>query len=593
MKVHPYRFLKYCTTLLVLLLLVTNCEKDSIIEQFPQEPNFVETLSFEQLQNDKKFSEAFKAFKLNTLDQKFNKSFSNTQKTEDYTPNFSIDLSTINKIEKEHATTYTFIVDDDAELPPFAFKNLVLEVTEEQTHGYFITYYPTQDYIRNKIYDENTEFETHISVTPFEEDIEALLNYITQSQSDNSNATTSYGSDCKKYYVIETICAANKHWPGESCQLTGSQRAQSYYFWVLDDGCYSNVDGGGNFVGPPINLNGNQNVSSGSGLGGSNTPGFHTGSTVPNTPAGIGGINSNLLQVLLDFNPSGYYPNSHYFNYLKNVSSFANTTGALDLGTLLHNYGGNSTLTNDQLEQVAQKAKEILAIMAKNNFVGIDQYTTTEQEIIARNSLFIGFLPSMVGLHLELPDTPEEWKEFADIFIEVMKEVVPDLIPGISELNSLKNSIEAFNQSDYSGATLELASAMVGILPVGKALKLIKKAGKLIGKSTKIFKIYIKLYKLNKPLARGFKKVIKDSNKMSHIFDPKHKLTNLVNKTGGEKEALLKAVNKVQELGLDNQISAGTFQKFTNIDVFGELVTINLFKDASGDIVRISNMFKP
>lgn len=32
MKVHPYRFLKYCTTLLVLLLLVTNCERDTIME---------------------------------------------------------------------------------------------------------------------------------------------------------------------------------------------------------------------------------------------------------------------------------------------------------------------------------------------------------------------------------------------------------------------------------------------------------------------------------------------------------------------------------------------------------------------------------
>ena len=39
MKVHPYRFLKYCTTLLVLMLLVTNCERDTHFETPKLEDN--------------------------------------------------------------------------------------------------------------------------------------------------------------------------------------------------------------------------------------------------------------------------------------------------------------------------------------------------------------------------------------------------------------------------------------------------------------------------------------------------------------------------------------------------------------------------
>ncbi len=39
MKVHPYRFLKYCTSLLVLLLLVTNCEQEHEVETLAQNNN--------------------------------------------------------------------------------------------------------------------------------------------------------------------------------------------------------------------------------------------------------------------------------------------------------------------------------------------------------------------------------------------------------------------------------------------------------------------------------------------------------------------------------------------------------------------------
>ena len=505
MRPNLIRLLKHCVTLFCLTLLVSTCERDPVVEPVPQEPNFAEKLSFEQLQSDQKFSEAFKSFKLNTVDKKFNKAPSVFQETEDYAPGFSIDLNTIVKIEKDHATTYTFVIEDDSDLPPYAFKNLVLEVTEQHTHGYFITYYPTQNYIRNKIFDDNAEFETHISVTPFEEDVEALLDYIKQSPTPSSDkATTSYDSSCQRYYVIETMCAANKHWPGESCQLTGSQRAQSYYFLVFDDGCYDGSGGGSSFVGPPINLDGDQNISSGSGLGGSsNPPGFHSGSTIPNTPAGIGGINHNLLQTLLNFEPYGYYAKSHYFNYLRNVSRFANSTGALDLGSLLYNYGSNSALSNAQLAQVTQKAKEILAIMAKNNFVGIDQYTTTEQEVIARNSLFIGFLPSVNILQNYWPRSDEEWATIGALFAQFLPELALGFVPGSSIVDVVKGAQE--------GSVVAVSLGIAGVIVDAFGASVFKGLSKVIKISEKVFKIFRLTYQVSSTVGRGLKAGLKAS----------------------------------------------------------------------------------
>ena len=49
MKVHPYRFLKYCTILLVLLLLVTNCERDTVFEKQEQSPFKNSIVTYNQL----------------------------------------------------------------------------------------------------------------------------------------------------------------------------------------------------------------------------------------------------------------------------------------------------------------------------------------------------------------------------------------------------------------------------------------------------------------------------------------------------------------------------------------------------------------
>jgi hypothetical protein len=98
--------------------------------------------------------------------------------------------------------------------------------------------------------------------------------------------------------------------------------------------------------------------------------------------------------------------------------------------------------------------------------------------LVVQNSLFINFLPSLKDLGIQLPQTSEEWQEFGEILIEVMYEIIPDLIPGIAELNSLKNAVSAFNSGNYTDGSSELAFAIIGVFPAGKIMKALAKFAK-------------------------------------------------------------------------------------------------------------------
>ena len=122
-------------------------------------------------------------------------------------------------------------------------------------------------------------------------------------------------------------------------------------------------------------------------------------------------------------------------------------------------------------------------------------------------------------------------------------------------------------------------------------MKALAKFAKLAKKTAKIFKVYLKLFKLNKYLARGFKKVISEPNTMNKIFASHHNLDILINKTGGKKEALLAAFNRVQELGLTGALPANVGKTFSVL-VNGESLKVNLYKFSNG-IIQISDMWKP
>lgn len=497
----------------VLLFLGCNPELNDIAshteEQYQGE--LIKIVSFEQIKNDPLFSKAFNDFKLNSLNIQFKGKSSSSS-------GLKIHLNSINKIVKENVITYTFLVEDsNKKLPPLAFKNLVLEITPNKTHGYFITYFPTNEYITNKINTIETNFIANVTITPFKEDITQLLNQINTDKS-----KTSQKGDCTRYLVIETVCASGQHWPGDSCSLNGSDRAQTYYIRVLDDGCDGGGGGTGNFGGNPVNLGNNQNISipSGGSSSSGNPPAVNNGSTFPNIPSGLGDMSSDNLNILLSYTPSILENKTNYFNYLKSVSTYCNASGELDLGKMLYDYGSNTNLTNQELVIVSSKAKEILSIFAKNNFTGVDQYSLADQKIIAQNSLFIGILPNLKDFGIDFPQNAEEWEEFGEFLITVLKELVPELIPGVGEIISFRNAISDFNSGNYTDGSTELAFAIVGIFPVGKVLK-------SVGKIAKGIKIVVKL-------SKAFKNAKKMRNLISSNFNAALASFNRIGRAGNQ-----------------------------------------------------------
>lgn len=286
--------------------------------------------------------------------------------------------------------------------------------------------------------------------------------------------------------------------------------------------------------------------------------------------------------------------NQSFLNLIGTILNTKNDIIFPDFNIIFNNLNEFNNLTLSDWQLINTKAIEINNVTEFYNISSlsnISQLSPPHQLLVAQNSLFINFLPSLKDLGIQLPQTSEEWQEFGEILIEVMYEIIPDLIPGIAELNSLKNAVSAFNSGNYTDGSSELAFAIIGVFPAGKIMKALAKFAKLVKKTAKIFKTYLKLFKLNKYLARGFKKVISEPNTMSKIFASHHNLDALINKAGGKKEALLAAFNRVQELGLTGALPTN-FGKTFSITVNGEAIRVNLYKFSNG-IIQISDMWKP
>lgn len=494
-----WKHIKKAFLMLAVVSLLGSCQNnDELIPPTATEGNHthrktVQKISFQTAQNDPLFVKAFNDFKLQDIQLKGKGTNSSS---------LQINLESINKIEKNHATTYTFLVDDrNDDLPPFAFKNLVVEITPTKTQGYFITYYPTQEYIREKALN-NTEvdFKAKVAITPLKENINELLQQIRDSKNLR-------GRDCTKYIIIETKCRSGLHWPGDnSCELNGGDRAQTYSLPVLDAGC----DGGGGSDGSGsgsgnLNLGSNQNIGipgSGSGVGNNNPSPVTSGATFPNIPSGLSNTNSATLNNLLNFNPSALHNRTTHLNYLKGVSSFCFSSGALELGKILYEYGIHRNLSTQELTVVSEKAKEILAILKNNNFTDFNSYTLAEKKTIERNSLFISFLPDVSEILTKYwPKTQEEWAVLGDLFVQFLPDLVTGFIPG----SSIIDVIKGFDKGDTIGIAFGIAGVIVDAFG-GTIFKGLAKGAKVAYKVFTSFKLAYKFISvLGKALKKGLK----------------------------------------------------------------------------------------
>ena len=145
MKVHPYRFLKYCTTLLVLLLLVTNCEQEHEIETLAQNNNDFEIrkIDYNEILKIENLKEPFEKIKGSLVVEKdiFNKTYYSQENDSD---KIQIVIDKAIEVKTDGYESYSFKV-INPNLEKSSFENLIIERYDDSDFKYFIYTYDTED----------------------------------------------------------------------------------------------------------------------------------------------------------------------------------------------------------------------------------------------------------------------------------------------------------------------------------------------------------------------------------------------------------------------------------------------------------------
>lgn len=265
MKVHLYRFLKYCTTLLVLLLLVTNCEQVSDVNIENAQEKKVKSVTLEDFKsnvvNDKSY------FKINALfdSNKVEKSITSYGQNDEYT----ILTDKITLIELDHATTYTFVLIKNNNIEANHFYNLVVHIDDEQSivKSEIIKYHPTANWFSNPLQEYDGTFE--IIENNFLDLSEIFPN---EQQISSSCHPQIYG-----YWECEYGYNHSPDTPGTSCT------SWTYYVEITNcSGGGGNVNNGGTNPGSSGN-EGNPTDGGGSSSGTGSGSGVSAGTT-PTSP---------------------------------------------------------------------------------------------------------------------------------------------------------------------------------------------------------------------------------------------------------------------------------------------------------------------
>lgn len=144
MKVHPYRFLKYCTSLLVLLLLVTNCEQEHEVETLAQNNNDFEIRKIDnnEILKIENLKEPFEKIKGSLVIEK--DIFNRTYYQENDSDKIQIAIDKAIEIKTDGYESYSFKV-INPNLEKSSFENLIIERYDDSDFKYFIYTYDTED----------------------------------------------------------------------------------------------------------------------------------------------------------------------------------------------------------------------------------------------------------------------------------------------------------------------------------------------------------------------------------------------------------------------------------------------------------------
>jgi len=468
-------------------LLFSSCEKDEFINYSPnqEKKTSYSQKTFGNIQKTEKFKEAFKKV-FETKKQALNSQ--NRLKTvmeENY--GFTIDTNAVSIISSEKYTSYTMLIHRTIDDETF-YENLVIQNDSlNNTKAYILNYKLKSQLIPHEEH-HSYEQDTEITVTPIIYD----------------NTQSKMIEECRT--VMVTYCPYKfEHVAGPSCYNHPERLYQKPKKECIsyDDGSDNDGPGGGGATG----------------VGGGSSTSIYTTPIISNTNPVKFFEKIFSFEDAIDYVPSRYSSVEIQFSYLGAVGKFLKLNNYAELGETLYDIALQQTTVNEnEASLMVSKTVEILNILETAN--SFEQLSIQNQKIVTQNFLFIGFLPNLKDLGIDLPQNAEEWAEFGEFIITVLKELIPELIPGVSELNSLRNAISAFNKGSYANGSTELGFAIVGVFPVGKAWK-------IATKTFKGMKIVVRLTK-------AFKKAKKLKNLISSKYDDALKAFNKIGTPGNE-----------------------------------------------------------
>jgi len=468
-------------------LLFSSCEKDEFINYSPnqEKKTSYSQKTFGNIQKTEKFKEAFKKV-FETKKQALNSQ--NRLKTvmeENY--GFTIDTNAVSIISSEKYTSYTMLIHRTIDDETF-YENLVIQNDSlNNTKAYILKYKLKSQLIPHEEH-HSYEQDTEITVTPIIYD----------------NTQSKMIEECRT--VMVTYCPYKfEHVAGPSCYNHPERLYQKPKKECIsyDDGSDNDGPGGGGATG----------------VGGGSSTSIYTTPIISNTNPVKFFEKIFSFEDAIDYVPSRYSSVEIQFSYLGAVGKFLKLNNYAELGETLYDIALQQTTVNEsEAELMVSKTVEILNILKTAN--SFEQLSIQNQKLVTQNFLFIDFLPNLKDLGIDLPKNAEEWAEFGEFLITILKELIPELIPGVSELNSLRNAVSAFNKGSYADGSTELAFAIVGVFPVGKAWK-------IATKTFKGMKIVVRLTK-------AFKNAKKLKNLISQNYDDALKAFNKIGTPGNE-----------------------------------------------------------
>jgi hypothetical protein len=590
-------------------LFLSNCEKDNEINEFynvsinNKLDYTLEKIGYFELITDQEIKKSLP--KIKQIFSKSKKRKTQSKKTTQISEHFTIITDSIHKIITKDVITWAFKIETPV-LKSSDFENFLVKKYNEE-FSYFLVSYEK---------DLETKYKKAILYPISKESLNLDdLNLASRGDYLMADDTQGGGDGCSGKPVYGQCSVggeANGH--GPALQWDGVTKCSGSPLLYFD---FTHCRNGGS-LGlddiPDYNPSDSDNTQNGdSGMSNSGGGSSSNGDTVITNPVTLECDNCSNSQSLIsylnltDLAQINWVNDTSHNLAVTNLSNFGDVNQWSDSVTTItqqiisaFSNTNNLNLSFEENIAIKNKATEIFDIIAKNNFSNIDQYSIADQKTITQNSLFISFLPNLKDLGIELPQTAEEWAEFGEFLITVLKELIPELIPGVSELNSLKNSISAFSNGSYTDASTELAFAIVGVFPVGKAWKIAAKAFKGMKIVVRLSKAFKNAKKMRNLISSNFNNALASFNQIGTAGSQGVRQITNSSKEHGKTffELLTKNIPKQTIQGTNGPIIKATFPNgskiqfrdwATNSDGVGNKATIEFL---GGDYTSLTKKIK-